>query len=171
MRVKTQRLELDFVRRRPAAPWAGALLLALAAAFAADLGYSHLALSRSIEKAELRLARLPAQERAGAKPASPEEIAAARDSVERLSMPWGELFAALESAASDKVALLAIEPDPKSGTVRISGDGKDYLAALGYVLDLSRADALARVELVRHEAKPGAVAFTVSAAWRGGRHD
>lgn len=169
--MKARRLELDFVRRRRAAPWAGMALLAVAAAFAADLGASYVALSRSIEQAELRLARLPAHERTAAKPAPPEEIAAAREAIERLSMPWQELFGALESAASDKVALLAIEPDPASGTVRISGDGKDYLAALGYVLDLSRADALARVELVRHEAKPGAVAFTVSAAWRGGRHD
>jgi hypothetical protein len=51
----------------------------------------------------------------------------------------------------------------------ISGDGKDYLAALSYVLNLSQAQALSHVQLVRHEMKSndpqGAVSFSVSAAW------
>ena len=87
---------------------------------------------------------------------------------QRLSLPWDQLFRALESAASDKVALAAIEPDPRAGTVTISGDGKDYLAALSYVLNLSRTEGLERVQLVRHEQKNeggGAVSFAVSAAW------
>ena len=63
-----------------------------------------------------------------------------RETVQRLSLPWDQLFSALESAASDKVALAAIEPDPRAGTVTISGDGKDYLAALSYVLNLSRTE-------------------------------
>jgi hypothetical protein len=84
-------------------------------------------------------------------------------------MPWERLFGALESAASDQVALLGLEPDPKTGTVLISGESKDYLAALSYVLNLSQAEALERVQLVRHELKSndpqGAVSFAVSAAW------
>jgi hypothetical protein len=99
-----------------------------------------------------------------------EELAAARETVDRLSMPWSTLFAALESSASEDVALLGIEPDPKAGTVLISGDSKDYLAALAYVLNLSRGGALTGVQLVRHEAKPddpqAPVSFVVSAAWR-----
>jgi biopolymer transport protein ExbD len=85
--------------------------------------------------------------------------------VQRLSLRWDELFVALESAASDKVALAAIEPDPRNGTVTISGDGKDYLAALSYVLNLSHTDGLERVQLVRHEQKNEGVSFAVSAAW------
>ena len=102
-----------------------------------------------------------------------EELAAVRETVERLGMPWSRLFGALESAASDQVALLGIEPDPKAGTVVISGDSKDYLAALSYVLNLSHAQALERVQLVRHEVKkddPQApVRFAVSAAWAGAK--
>jgi hypothetical protein len=67
------------------------------------------------------------------------------------------------------VALLAIEPDTKSGTVKISGDSKDYLAALGYVLNLSQADTLSHVQLVRHEVRQNdpqrPVSFSISAAW------
>ena len=110
-----------------------------------------------------------AQPRKAAANASPEELALARDTVERLGLPWTKLFAALEAAANDQVALLAIEPDTKNGTVKITGDSKDYLAALGYVLNLSQADALSNVQLVRHEVKQNdpqrPVAFSISAAW------
>jgi hypothetical protein len=96
-----------------------------------------------------------------------------RETVERLGLPWDRLFAALESAASDQVALLGIQPDPKTGTVVISGDSKDYLAALSYVLNLSQTEALDRVQLVRHEVKANdpqsPVAFAVSAGWRQAR--
>ena len=100
-----------------------------------------------------------------------EELAAVRDG--------GAARHALEPplrrarvGGSDRVALLGIEPDPKAGTVVISGDSKDYLAALSYVLNLSRAQALDRVH-VRHELKkddPQApVRFAVSAAWAGAK--
>ena len=89
--------------------------------------------------------------------------------MQRLGLPWSKLFAALEGAANDQVALLAIEPDTKSGTVTISGDSKDYLSTLTYVLNLSRNDALSHVQLVRHEVKQNdpqrPVSFSISAAW------
>ena len=164
MGLKLSRLELDFVRRRRAPPWAGRLLLAVALAFSADVGISYLKLSGQVLEAEARLNRNGNEVRY-AKKTSPEELAAARETVQRLSTPWASLFGALESAASDRVALLAIEPDPKSGTVLISGDSKDYLAALTYVLNLSRSEALTGVQLVRHETKQNAVGFSISASW------
>jgi hypothetical protein len=166
--VKLHSLELDFVRRRRVSPWAGRALLAIAVAFAGDVGFSFLKLKNSIVEAQARLDR-GGNTRIAARKASPDEIAAARETVQRLSLPWDELFTALEGAASDQVALLAIEPDPRNGTVVISGDSKDYLAALTYVLNLSRAETLSRVQLVRHEAKQNAVGFSVSASWAGGK--
>jgi Tfp pilus assembly protein PilN len=123
---------------------------------------------RTLAQAELLLAR--AQPKKSARAVPTEEIAAARDTVQRLTLPWPGLFGALESAASEDVALLAIEPDPRAGKVTISGDSKDYLAALTYVLNLSRSEALSSVELVRHEVKQNdprhPVAFAVSASWK-----
>ena len=97
---------------------------------------------------------------------SAQEVAAVR-AVQRLGLPWDELFAALESASTQGVVLASIEPDVGKGTVTISGDGKDYLAALSYVSNLSRTQGLERVELVRHERRRTrtAVSFAVSAAW------
>jgi HAMP domain-containing protein len=165
------RLGLDFVRRA-GSPWPGRLLLGVALALSLDLALSYKDLRASVARSEARLAQ--AQPRgAPARKVSAEEVAAARETVERLGMPWERLFSALESAASDQVALLGIEPDPKAGTVVISGDSKDYLAALSYVLNLSRDEALNRVQLVRHEVKandPQApVSFAVSAGWKEAR--
>jgi Tfp pilus assembly protein PilN len=167
-----QTLELDFRATRRAPRWVAPLLLAVAVAFAGDVVYSFAKERLALTRNETALARLePHGQRA--KPAPADEVAAARETVQRLSTPWAKLFAALESAASEKVALLSIEPDPKAGTVLISGDSKDYLAALTYVLNLSRADALSRVQLAHHEVKSQdpqhPVAFSVSAAWSRGR--
>jgi len=167
-----QRIELDFVRRRPASRWAGRVLLAVALGVAGEMAFTFVQLERSVKSNEAVVARA-ASSMSARKPVqnvSPEEVAVARETVDRLGLPWTKLFAALEGAASEQVALLAIEPDTKSGTVRISGDSKDYLAALTYVLNLSRADALSHVQLVRHEVKQNdpqrPVSFSIQAAWK-----
>jgi Fimbrial assembly protein (PilN) len=163
-----QRIQLDFVRRGPRSRWAPRVLLACALGLAGDMAVSYVQTLREVHASQAIVARAKPRAAPVAK-ASPEELALARDTVERLGLPWARLFAALEAAGSDKVALLAIEPDTKSGTVKISGDSKDYLAALGYVLTLSQNDALSHVQLVRHELKQNdpqhPVAFSISAAW------
>jgi Tfp pilus assembly protein PilN len=163
-----QRLELDFVAS-PRSPWAARLLLVVSLVVAGDMAFTFVNFTRANSALEQRLASLGPKGLQAAKPVSPDELAAARDTVQRLSLPWSKLFAAVEAAATDQVALLAIEPDPRAGTVSISGDSKDYLAALTYVLNLSRAESLSHVTLVRHETKQNdpqrPVAFTVSASW------
>ena len=158
-----QKLELDFSAAHRGSPWIGRVLLALAACVALDAGLSYHAARKTLGENQVRLAKRTTGP--SAPKATPQEVAAVRDTVQRLSLPWDALFSALESAASDKVALAAIEPDARAGTVTISGDGKDYLAALSYVLNLSRTEGLERVQLVRHEQKNEGVSFAVSAAW------
>lgn len=156
-------LNLNFCEKRRSAPWIGRVLLAAAACVAFDAALSYQSAAKALRESQARVAK-----RSPAGPtvkATPQEVAAVRETVQRLSLPWSDLFTALESAASDKVALAAIEPDPKAGTVIISGDSKDYLAALSYVLNLSRTEGLERVQLVRHEQGKEGVSFAVSAAW------
>jgi hypothetical protein len=173
MGVKLKPLDLDFVRARPSAPWAGKLLLALAVAFAGDVAFSYARTASALKKNEAALARYETRKSQPLKSVSKEEMTAARETVTRLSTPWASLFGALESAASDKVALLGIEPDPKAGTVLITGDSKDYLAALTYVLNLARSEALGKVQMVRHEVKANEpqkpIGFAVSATWGGSK--
>jgi hypothetical protein len=178
MQAKLQPLRLDFVRSPKAPRWIAPVLLALAVGFTADVGFSFVKERHSFLKAERALASMDPRSYKPARKASPEEIALAKETVQRLSMPWDELFQALEAASSDQVALLGIQPDPKAGTVVISGDSKDYLAALTYVMNLGRTGALGDVQLVRHEMKREqgkVVGFSVSARWteqqssRGGK--
>ncbi len=171
-----RRLDLDFYRIRPASPWAGWVLIVIAIAFIAELGVSYVGARQALAQKQQRLARfgspteLASRAAAGSQRASAEEIAFAAETIRRLTTPWDTLFTALESAASDDVALLAIDPDPASGTVVISGESKNYLAALSYVLDLRRAKTLGHVHLVKHELRQNdpqrPVAFSISASWR-----
>ena len=167
-----QRLDLDFVARRRASPWIGRVLLVAAVTVSADMGLQFYDLHRLNSTYKVAFAKVGPRSGRPVKAESSEEVAAARETVQRLSLPWPKLFAAIESAASDQVALTAIEPDPRAGTVKITGDSKDYLAALSYVLNLSRAEGLSSVQLVRHEVKANdqkSVGFTISAAWEGAK--
>jgi hypothetical protein len=174
-----RRLDLDFCRIRPASPWAGWVLIVIAAAFIAELGVSYLGAREALVQKQQRLAQLgrptefAKRTGAGSQRVSAEEIAFAAETIRRLATPWDTLFTALESAASDDVALLAIDPDPASGTVVISGESRNYLTALSYVLDLRRAKTLSRVQLLKHELRQNdprrPVAFSISASWREAR--
>src|SRR5207237_182849 len=129
--------------------------------------------TKEIEVKELRLAKArsytPERKDAVSSP-STEEYAFARQTASRLSVPWNELFLALEASATEQVALLAIEPDIENRTINISGEAKTYLAALTYVARLSeQGRVLANVRLFSHEIKAKAperpVAFGISATW------
>lgn len=171
------RLELDFLRTRRPPAWASFVLLALAMAFAGDIGWSYRNLSADVEQIEARLAASSSLERnarpTSIRPIAREEYAFARETVRWLSTPWERLFGALEGAQTVHVALLAIEPDAENGTVSLQGEAKDYFAMLTYVARLGEEKALRRVHLVQHEMRRGApqraVAFTISASWKEGR--
>lgn len=165
-----RKLELDFLRSRPAAPWAGWVLLAAAAAFAFDLGRAYLGVQDAIAQREARLALAgPAPRAAPAAPAAPRDLEAARETIRRLATPWGALFAALESTPTEGIALLAVAPDPQGASVLISGEARDYDALLGYVSALRASTPLARAYLARHELRAGAarhpLAFSIRAPW------
>ena len=171
------RLDLELCATRPTAKWAAWGLMAIAVAFSVDLGFSYQSIRQESAAAETRLARSEraregagaSRRRTGALP-TPEEIRQGRETYLQLTTPWGELFGTLEAAAPDNVLLLAIEPDPRAGTVMVTGSGKDYAAVLDYVAKLQRETLFTRVHLVRHEIRPDdpqrAAAFSVAASWK-----
>ncbi|HEX5612301.1 MAG TPA: PilN domain-containing protein [Burkholderiales bacterium] len=168
-------LQLDFRAATRAPLWASALLAAIALAFAFELGLSYQKTREATAEAEHRLARsgkrnAPSRDAAALR-ASAEEMVAAREAYDRLAIPWESLFRALESTATEKVSLTAIEPDAKAGSVLISGEANDFLAALDYVGRLERSGTLKGAHLVKHELRPGdaqrPIAFSISASWKG----
>jgi len=177
--MKPVRLELDHLRKTPRPANVSWLLLAIALAFTADVGSSYVVARSGVEAKSSRLARLSnahsareAVAPAAARSLSQEEFAAAQDTILRLSMPWDNVFRALEAARSDDVALLSIEPDAGSGSLSITGEARSYPATLTYVAWLSHEKTLKNVRLAKHEIQNEArrpVLFTISADWKDGR--
>lgn len=167
---KPRDIQLDFRGGGSAGYWTGWALLAIAMLFLFDLGFTWVGTRSEIARSEEALAASSRQVRAAvpARAVSKEELTLARETIQRISLPWYGLFGALESARSEQVALIAIEPDPQAGTVLISGEAKDYATALDYVQQLRQAKTLRDVHLVKHEVlntpeRP--VGFSVAASW------
>jgi hypothetical protein len=99
-------------------------------------------------------------------PVNAEELAFARETVLRMSIPWDALFGALERSRTEGVALLSVEPNGESRSLRLTGEAKGYLAVLTYVAGLGQQETLQNVHLLRHEARGGGVSFAISAAWK-----
>jgi hypothetical protein len=168
-----RRLELDLHRPPRRSRLAVFVLAAFAVAFVADTALRYRDLKDGIAERETRIAaRGGARHVSASASMTADEVAYARDTLGKLVTPWDRLFRALEAAQSERVALLAIEPDAANRTVSISGQAKDYLAVLTYVARLADQGTLGRVHLARHEVDRkagGAVIFTVSASWKDSR--
>lgn len=166
------RIELDY-RGRGAYSRPGAFALAAALAFAAHVGAQYWSVREDVALKEARLAagaamRVPRP--VARQPINPEEYAFARETIRRLSTPWGPFFRALETANTERMALLAIEPNVDSRTVTLTGEAKDYLVTLTYLARLAEQEPLQRVHLMRHEMRRDAprrpIVFTISAGWK-----
>jgi hypothetical protein len=167
-----QALDLEFARQRPRSLAVYALAV-FSVAFLADALLHHRELRAQLQQKEVLLARRalaqPSAQSVAAPVASPQEYAFARDTIARLSTPWNELFAALEAAQIDDVALVALEPDLEARSVTISAEAKSYLAALSYVAAASDQQFLRHVHLLSHETKdqpPRPLKFALSARWK-----
>lgn len=171
-----RRLELDF-RRRPRPSAAGWALLAcgviavgavlgLERQIAADTA-AHEAVVRRVEQT------LPGAAQAPLSPADVKARDASLGDVQRvraqLNLPWGELFATLESLASADIALLALTPDARKRQVRISGEARNLAAMLEFHRKLEESAALRDVSLINHEIAEDApgqpVRFSLVAGW------
>lgn len=168
-----QRLELDYLRSPRSARWTGIALLAIAALVGAKQADVFATVKHEVAQSQARLERLEAREHPATKAALPEstvkEIRRANDVIEQIALPWDRLFRAVESAAGEKVGLLGITPDQKSGTVEVGGEAADLNAMLDYVKRLQRQPSLTRVYLLNHKLNDQdpqhPIRFTVTASW------
>ena len=168
-----QHLQLDYVPRSGSARWFGIGLLAVAVLLGAKQADVYATAKREVTQLQARQERLESRDRPAAKAALPEstikEIRRANDVIEQISLPWDRLFRAVESAAGEKVGLLGITPDQKSGTVEVGGEAADLNAMFDYVKRLQRQPSLTRVYLLNHKLNDQdpqhPIRFTVTASW------
>jgi len=177
--MAVREIQLEFLqpsgRGSRLGPWllvAGAL-----AAMAAASYQSHLGREVTAREAQLTALRgmtgrsLPAiSEPDSDAPGVRDQVKKANAVLRLMNVPWGELFTAIEAAENANVALLAVQPDPRSRSVLVGGEARSLPAVFAYMERLERTGRLHNVVLVTHELKnkePGQpVAFTLSAGWQ-----
>jgi len=98
-----------------------------------------------------------------------QEIRRANEVIDQLALPWDAMFRSVEGAATDRVALLGIAPDAKSGMVQISAEASDAQAMFDYVRRLGQQGEVSQVYLLQHQRERQStvwpIRFQVSASW------
>jgi Tfp pilus assembly protein PilN len=168
-------VQLDFLQPGRRASGSGVVLLAAGVVAAFVVLLFHGELLGEAQQLEAQVAKLERRSR-GLAPVDvrveesvQQEIRRANEVIDQLALPWDRLFRAVESAASDRVALRGIAPDAKAGTVQISAETADPEAMFDYVRKLEQQSGLSQVYLLQHQrerrntARP--IRFLVSASW------
>lgn len=175
-------LQLDYQRSSRPLPWLGLAVLAAALAALALLASHYYELGQRIDQWEDRVAHDARQAGHRARALQPVSAQAARDEalevqhanqvLRQLSLPWNTLFRAVESAGGENVALLSMEPDIQKGSVRISGEAKNFDAMLEYIRQLATRDVFGSVHLQNHQVRQDdpqkPVRFSLLAVWKVG---
>lgn len=171
-------MDINFVRR-PGSIGAASLILAIvglsATAWVAD---AYVDGSRQLNAWDARLREINEMSRRtpGAMAESPrdsrelqQEARVANSVLRQIAVPWDTLFREIETNTDESVALLSVQPDVQSRTVRIAGEAKNLQAMLGYIRRLGATRALSNVYLMGHEVKTRdaqrPVSFSLVAAW------
>src|SRR5512135_1505497 len=131
-------LRLDYQRGPQPFPWAGTVLLVSALAALALIGVYYRELTGKVVlwEAKAGQAVTPAKRTADGSRSPADtalEIKHANEVLLQLTLPWGKLFQAIESASGKEVTLLAMEPDAEKHVVKISGEAKNITAVLDYI--------------------------------------
>lgn len=161
------------LHRTPPAAWmlaAFALILLLAAAVAAaDLMKRQRAHERQLAVLQARAAVPAAAPPAAATPISETQAAAVNAAVMQLNLPWRALQDAVAAATPPGVALLALEPDARKRSLRISAEARTSDEMIDYVARLKREELFSDVALTHHEINDQdpnrPIRFELDAAW------
>jgi Tfp pilus assembly protein PilN len=147
-------VELDYLAPPRSPVWPGVVVLALALVVAAGLVARYR--SASDELARLELAgKLVAVERRPLASVPKErldaEVKAAESVVRELALPWAALIEAVERAASRDVAILQLEPNAETRSVRLVAEARSREAMFQYLRRLGASRGLAEVHVVNHQ--------------------
>lgn len=174
-------LELDYQPRPFPARGLVLLLLGLVAAVLAALAERQAAADAAYWQSELARAQQAAQRQSAVRQREEQlgrgsqefqqALQAAAVVADELRRPWEALFAALEAAQSDDIALLRLDPDAARGVVTLTGEAKAREAILAYVARLDGEPALKNVVLLEdrllEEQPEQPYRFLLSAEWAG----
>jgi hypothetical protein len=159
-----KRVRIDFappslartVHRTAPFGWALALLALALCVGAAAAGWQMLARQRVLAS-QLALVRAHVAVPAVATVAAPQvpigepQAAAVNAAVLQLNLPWRALHDAIGAATPHNIALLALEPDPRRRSMKITAEAKNSDDMIAYVERLKQQELFGSVALLRHE--------------------
>jgi Tfp pilus assembly protein PilN len=131
-----------------------------------------------LQRHERRVAQLAAATAAASAPAPvvaraplpAAQVGAVNATVRQLNLPWRALHDAVAAATPATVALLALEPDAKKSSVRITAETRSSDDMIAYVEQLRAVDWFSGVLLTRHEINDQdpnrPIRFQIDAQWR-----
>ena len=100
---------------------------------------------------------------------SEQQAGAVNAAVLQLNLPWRALHDAIGEATPPSIALLALEPDARKRSIKLTAEAKTSDAMIEYVQLLKRQELFAGVSLTRHEineADPSRpIRFQLEAEW------
>lgn len=168
--MSAPRLDLDFRRRRHVT-LPGLAILATGVAVLLAVGHLH---RQTVAEIALRQEQLihrhrPTPPAADATPLPNTKPQAMQAILHRLTLPWDELFTAIEKASSKDITLLAVLPEASKGTVQLRGEARNLYAVLHYLQTLDDGRYFEKVDLAEHEIAGQnpelPVRFTITAQW------
>ena len=169
---------LDFATsRKPSV--LGLVIFALALLALLTIWQRHHNINQQLVMLDQSILQLKASK--GLQPAEPElqakssadllaKIEEAKKLANFLMIPWGDVLSALEAAALNDLALLAIEPDAKKRQLKITAEAKNKDILFSYLEKLEASDELANVYLLKHEIVEDVdqhpIRFVAVASWK-----
>lgn len=178
-------LDINFVKRRRFVSLFGLLLLAAGVMATGVVAVDYLEASEELQGVEARQVRLLRQMkpvRSSAAPrqsegdrgtraanGAPADAQSAEHAIAQLRLPWSRVLHEIETLTGPAVALLSIESQGKTCTLRLTGEAKTMADAMAYVSRLRESSRIDAVYLASHEEKQaGAVKvtrFSLDAVW------
>lgn len=154
--------------------WVLAAVALLLCAAAAVLGY-RLMLQQRADQAQLNAAltraKAPVVVAVAAEQPKISEVqaAAVNAAVMQLNLPWRALHDAIGSATPASIAMLALEPDARKRSMKITAEAKSSDAMIAYVEELKKQELFSDVVLTRHEINEQdpnrPIRFQIEAEW------
>jgi hypothetical protein len=170
------RLRLDYQRSMKPFPVAGGVLLAIALATSMLAGSYYYRLTVKTADWEASLKKF---EQASGRPATgsylgmrggAQHIKQATEVLRQLTLPWEDVFHAVEASTDRETTLLGLEPDMEKHLVNISCEAKNIAAMLNFAKRLEGQREFAGVYLQSHQIQEfdpdRPVRFSLVAFWR-----
>lgn len=169
-----QALNLNFMAHRRLGSPLGLLVLAAGMVAVSVVAIDYIEVRAELERVQLRQTRQTKpdapRQRTSASPATLDDAKAMARVSSQLRLPWDAVLREMELRVDPAVAILSVEGQGQTRTLRITGEAKTMADVGAYVNQLRQSSLIDTAYLSGHEEKQaGAVKvirFSLDAVWR-----